>query len=169
MADQVTGARTEVELTVDMSPERFWGIVTDVSRIGEFSPECIGGAWLDTESPGPRAGARFSGTNDFGEGRVGDVTCVVIESEPARVFSWVVLDQHKDPERPGAIWRYDLSPAAGGGTLVRHTFVHGPGDTGLRVMTVDVSEEQAAGAVRDRLAQLHKHMTETITAMAAKG
>lgn len=67
MVDQVTGARTEVELTVGVAPEKFWEIVADVTRIGEFSPECKAAAWLDADSPGPGSvrgspGATSSGT-----------------------------------------------------------------------------------------------------------
>ncbi|MCK2238775.1 MULTISPECIES: SRPBCC family protein [unclassified Crossiella] len=169
MAGKVTGARTEVELTVEVSPEKLWEIITDVSRIGEFSPECKGGAWLDHDSPGPRVGARFSGRNEFGNGFVGEVTCVVTESEPGRVFTWVVLDGEEDPARPGTTWRYELSAAEFGGTMVRQTFVHGPGDTGLRVMVAELTPAAAEAGVQERLDQIREHMTETITAMAERG
>ncbi|MGW0518607.1 SRPBCC family protein [Crossiella sp. NPDC003009] len=167
MVDQVTGARTEVELTVGVAPERFWEIVADVTRIGEFSPECTAAAWLDADSPGPRVGARFSGRNEFGNGFVGEVTCVVTECEPGRVFSWVVLDDKDDVARPGTTWRYELSPTGNGGTTVRHTFEHGPGDTGVRELAKGLTPTEVAVGVEERLAQLRDHMTQTIKAMAA--
>ena len=37
-----------------------WDLVSDVTRIGEFSPETFEAQWLDGAS-GPRAGARFRG------------------------------------------------------------------------------------------------------------
>jgi hypothetical protein len=37
-----------------------WDLVSDVTRIGEFSPETFEAQWLDGASE-PRAGARFRG------------------------------------------------------------------------------------------------------------
>ena len=37
-----------------------WDLVSDVTRIGEFSPETFEAQWLDGAT-GPRAGARFRG------------------------------------------------------------------------------------------------------------
>ncbi|MCO1576116.1 SRPBCC family protein [Crossiella sp. SN42] len=165
MVDQVTGARTEVELTVGVPPEKFWEIVADVTRIGEFSPECKDAAWLDAGSPGPRVGARFTGRNEFGNGFVGEVTGEVTECEPGRVFSWVVLDDKDDVARPGTTWRYELSPADNGGTTVRHTFEHGPGNTGVRVLAEGKTPAEVSVVVEERLAQLREHMTQTIKAM----
>jgi len=40
--------------------EPVWDLVSDVTRIGEFSPETFEAQWLDRAS-GPQAGARFRG------------------------------------------------------------------------------------------------------------
>ncbi|MEV0596362.1 SRPBCC family protein [Nonomuraea cavernae] len=156
-ADGVTGARAEVEIVVPRSPDEMWALVTDVSRIGEWSPECTYGAWLDSP-PGPRVGARFEGRNRFGVTL--SVTCVVTESEPPHRFAWVVLDQ---AGRHGSLWSYDLAPHAGG-TLVRHAFEHGPGMTGPRA-AVERDPGNVAAIVDERLAQLRANMTATIKAM----
>ena len=52
------------ELAVHMtaSPEAVDALVTDVRRMGEWSPECLGGAWLDG-AVGSAVGTRFTGTN----------------------------------------------------------------------------------------------------------
>ena len=71
----VTGATTEALIRVGNSPEEVWELVTDVSRIGEWSPECTGAAWLD-EGDGPAVGRRFEGHNRFANGQIGTVTCV---------------------------------------------------------------------------------------------
>src|SRR5262245_136773 len=44
------------------APGRAWDLVTDIARIGEFSPECRDARWLDGASE-PKVGARFEGTN----------------------------------------------------------------------------------------------------------
>jgi uncharacterized protein YndB with AHSA1/START domain len=161
---KATGARVDVELIVDKEPAAMWELVTDVARIGEWSPECKGGAWLEDGSA--RAGARFEGRNEFGNGFRGTVTCVVTEARRPDVFEWVVLDPSLSPESPGSIWRYELTPGDGPGqTRVHHRFVHGPGDTGLSEYMAECPE-QAQQILQDRLDVLRKHMTVTLEAMA---
>ncbi|GAB2610118.1 hypothetical protein GCM10027168_48830 [Streptomyces capparidis] len=160
MDDIVTGARAEVALTVDLPPEEMWELVTDVSGFGRWSPECTHAEWLDTAAPGPRAGARFEGRSRYRDGCVSSVVCVVTEAVRPVTFAWAVLDERDDPARPASIWRYELSPATAGRTLVRHTFLHGPGASGTR-----------DGALRDpaalpaRLARMRGNMTATLAAM----
>ncbi|WP_212912691.1 SRPBCC family protein [Streptomyces sp. TS71-3] len=157
--DGVTGARVTVELEVAAGAHRFWDVISDVSRIGEFSPECVGASWLDEAAPGPRQGASFRATNRFADGHTVEVPCVVTEAERSAVFAWAVLDRSGDPAAPGSVWRYELRPgSAPGTTLVRHTFEHGPGDTGAR---------RSPETFQERLGQLHDHMSRTLTAMAA--
>lgn len=161
---EVTGARVDLELLLDVPAERMWELVTDVSRIGEWSPECIHAAPVG-DGPVTTPGARFEARNRFGNGFVGEVTCVVTEAERPRTFEWVVLDGSGDPDRPGSRWRYHLEPGeAAEQTLVRHNFVHGPGDSGMRVATRE-NPEQAAALIAGRLAQLRAHMTETLRGM----
>lgn len=130
--NMVTGARVDLEIVVDLAPSTMWERLTDLSRLGDWSPECEHAAWLDDVAPGARTGARFEGRNRFGNGNVGNVVCVVTEADRPRIFAWVVLDDHEDPGRPGSIWRYELLTAGSiDRTLVRHSFTHGPGNSGL--------------------------------------
>jgi uncharacterized protein YndB with AHSA1/START domain len=161
MDDDVTGARVDVTLTVDMAPERFWDLVTDVSRISEWSPECTYAAWIEDGDPVVRAGARFEGRNQFPNGFVSSVTCVVTEAVWPSTFAFVVLDGQGDPERPGSVWRYEWSPAdSPERSVVRHSFVHGPGNTGAR-RAAQVDPVSFAG----RLDALRDNMTATVMAM----
>ncbi|MEQ4204263.1 SRPBCC family protein [Actinopolymorpha sp. B9G3] len=178
---RVTGARTHIDLTIALPQSRVWDLIADVTRIGEWSPECVHGAWLDdgagqahaqvqAQVPAPaqayaRVGARFAGDNRFANGNVSTVTCVVTQAERPHRFAWVVLDGAEDPDRPGSIWSYELTPGGSADeTRVRHTFVHGPGDTGVRA-AVRQHPEQAAEIVDGRLAQLRRHMIETLRGM----
>ena len=54
--------RASASVDVDCSARSAWELVTDIERIGEFSPECIKATWIDGSS-GPLMGARFEGTN----------------------------------------------------------------------------------------------------------
>ena len=160
----VTGARVDLELLLDVPVERMWELVTQVSRIGEWSPECVHAAPVG-DGPVTTPGARFAGRNRFGNGFVGEVTCVVTEAERPHTFEWVVLDASGDPGQPGSRWRYDLERSeTAERTLVRHSFVHGPGDSGLRRATGE-HPDRAAALITDRLTQLRAHMTQTLRAM----
>jgi hypothetical protein len=171
MEDLVTGATTTVEMAVGLPPERVWELVTAVERIGAWSPECVWASWIDPAGAGgsdrhePAPGDRFQARNEYASGFTTTVECVVTEAVRPRTFAWVVLDDQADPKRPGAIWHYELRPD-GDGTVIAHTFIHGPGSTGLRMRTLN-DPDRTAEVIAGRLAQLHHHMTETITAMTS--
>ncbi|HAS09465.1 MAG TPA: SRPBCC family protein, partial [Acidimicrobiaceae bacterium] len=42
-------------------PQRVWELISDITRMGEWSPETTGGKWLKGAT-GPAVGARFRGT-----------------------------------------------------------------------------------------------------------
>ena len=50
----------EVSLHMDAPPEKVWDLVSDVTRIGEFSPETFEARWT-RGSTGPEVGASFKG------------------------------------------------------------------------------------------------------------
>ena len=54
------GAPTEDRAEIDIAapPEAVWDLISDVTRMGDWSPECYRCTWLDGGT-GPRAGARF--------------------------------------------------------------------------------------------------------------
>lgn len=52
--------RDSVTVTMHAPIEEVWDLVSDVTRIGEFSPETFEAEWLDGAT-GPAAGARFRG------------------------------------------------------------------------------------------------------------
>ncbi|MFI6938696.1 SRPBCC family protein [Streptomyces sp. NPDC050418] len=161
MGDAVTGASTELIRTVDLPRHTLWDLITDVTRFGEWSPECIYGAWLDTASPGPRAGARFQGRSRYPDGFVSQVVCEVTEATEPSVFAWVVLDETEDAARPGSIWRYELSPAdTPDRTRLLHRFEHGPGITGTRL-----AAERDPASLPKRLRDMNANMAATVDAM----
>jgi len=99
-------------------PERVWELVSDVTRIGEFSPETFDGEWLDGAT-GPAVGARFRGhvkRNEKGPTYWSPAT--VTECEPGRVFAFVV----GPPGRGINTWKYVLEPTPDGGTDVTESF-----------------------------------------------
>ena len=159
-----TGARVDVEILVAKDAVQMWDLVTDVTRIGEWSPECASAAWLDGDTARP--GGRFEGHNEFEGGFKSTVVCVVTHVERPATFEWMVLDPSERPDRPGSIWRYELAPGeVPGQTKVLHRFVHGPGVTGLS-KAMRENPDEARAILQGRLDDLRKHMTITIEGMA---
>jgi uncharacterized protein YndB with AHSA1/START domain len=100
-------------VTVHMAApaDRVWDLVSDITRVGEFSPETFEAQWLGGAS-GPQAGARFRGhVRRNGRGPVYWTLCTVVACEPGREFAFEVSG-------PGGAtvntWRYQLEPSAGG-------------------------------------------------------
>ena len=56
----MSGLDREVTLTIAAAPEKVWDLVSDVTRIGEFSPETFEARWTHGAT-GPAVGARFKG------------------------------------------------------------------------------------------------------------
>src|SRR4051795_1076471 len=100
------------------TPEQIWGLVSDVTQIGRYSPETFEAEWVDGAT-GPAVGARFRGhVKRNGRGPVYWTTCDVVASEPGREFGFAVVNRG----RPVNTWRYRLAPAADGGTDVTESF-----------------------------------------------
>jgi uncharacterized protein YndB with AHSA1/START domain len=92
-------------------PARVWDLVSDVTRIGEFSPETFEAEWLDGAT-GPRPGARFRGhVRRNGRGPVYWTTCTVTAADPGREFAFSVAGLGGSTANT---WRYSLEPAADG-------------------------------------------------------
>ena len=113
IAYDVTGLTVAAEEVVAARPELVWDLVADITRVGEWSPECNRAAWLG--EPGrPQPGARFTGHNRLSNGLEYEVTCVVTEADRPRAFAWLVLDDSGDPARPSSSWRYRIDLLPGG-------------------------------------------------------
>jgi hypothetical protein len=109
--------RDSVTVHMAAAPERIWDLVSDVTRIGSYSPETFEAEWLDGAT-GPAVGAKFRGhVKRNGKGPTYWTTCTVSECVPGRVFAFGVGPQKK----PLNVWRYQLEPA-GDGTDVTESF-----------------------------------------------
>ena len=87
---------------------RVWELVSDLPRMGEFSPENAGGSWVGG-APGPAAGAVFRGRNRRGRHRW-STRCTVTRCEPGSAFAFAV----SSVGLPVAEWAYEIEPDAGG-------------------------------------------------------
>src|SRR5262245_65166868 len=82
------GTRAEARIHVDVAPDVVYRIVSDVTRMGEWSPETTRCEWLDGAS-GPAVGARFKGTNKHGFVTWSTKPKVVV-ANPGREFAFDV-------------------------------------------------------------------------------
>ncbi len=107
------------EFSVDISapPDRVWSLITDVTQMGRWSPECWSCTWLDG-SGGPAVGAQFKGRNKRGLMRWSTISTVVIADAPDH-FAFEVDDS-------GMRWGYRLEETSSGTRLAEYRQKVGP-------------------------------------------
>ncbi|MBV9410687.1 MAG: SRPBCC family protein [Acidimicrobiia bacterium] len=139
------GTRGEVRVQVSAPPEKVYDLVSDITRMGQWSPETVSCEWIDGAS-GPAVGARFKGTNKRKFARWSTKPTVVAADAP-REFAFATKETR---------WTYRLEPADGGGTTLSESFE----------MVKDVPRFVAVGerlmGIKDRKADLERGMQETI-------
>ena len=105
-------------VTVHMSapPEKVWGLVSDVTRIGEFSPETFEARW-NRGSTGPEVGASFKGhVKRNGVGPTYWSPCQVTACVPNEVFEFAVGTDTFSFDH----WGYRLEAEDGGTTVTEY-------------------------------------------------
>jgi hypothetical protein len=100
-------------IVINRSPDEVYGLISDVTRMGDWSPICKG-CWWD-EGAGPTVGAMFTGRNELPE-RQWETRSEVVTAEPGKEFAWSVAEP---PTR--ARWGYSFK-AVDGGTEVTETW-----------------------------------------------
>ena len=99
-------------VTVHMAakPEAIWDLVSDVTKIGRYSPETFEAKWVEPAT-GPAVGAKFRGhVKRNGKGPTYWTTCTVMACEPGKEFAFGV----GNGETPLNVWRYVIEPAGDG-------------------------------------------------------
>lgn len=105
-------ADVEVTEQVRAKPSVVYDLVSDVTRMGSWSPETTSCRWLGGAT-GPAVGARFRGTNRHGPLLRWTTTCTVTAAEPGRRFAFDV----DFAGVPIARWAYDLEQTPTGCTV----------------------------------------------------
>jgi hypothetical protein len=144
-----TPTRGEVEICVQASPEHVYELVSDITRMGEWSPETYSCSWRDGAS-GPAVGARFTGRNRRGLLRWSN-TPEVIVAQAGREFAFrrVVFGNE-------VRWRFQMEPD-GGGTRLSESYEVLTPSPGWLNWVVGVLM-----GIRDREADLHQGMRTTL-------
>jgi uncharacterized protein YndB with AHSA1/START domain len=100
----------ETGTIIASTPERVWALVTDITRMGEWSPECRGGRWIGGTTA-PAVGARFVGFNAHGPVRW-RTHCRVVECAEPHRFAFTVAEN-------GMTWGWRIEPDGDGTRLVQ--------------------------------------------------
>ncbi|MHB8440150.1 MAG: SRPBCC family protein [Acidimicrobiales bacterium] len=101
----------EVTIHIAAPPDKVWGLVSDVTKIGRFSPETFEAQWIGGAT-GPAVGAQFRGHVKRNErGPTYWTTCTVTASEPGREFAFGV---GPDKDRPLNTWGYRIEESGDG-------------------------------------------------------
>jgi hypothetical protein len=100
---------------ISARPDDVYRLVSDVTRMGEWSPECRRCEWIDGAN-GPVVGASFRGHNRIARYRW-STTSRVTTADPGREFSFSVMDGDRESTR----WRYHFE-SSGEGTLVAESY-----------------------------------------------
>ncbi len=127
-------------ITIERPPEEVWAAIADVTRMGEWSPECIACRWVGGASA-PAVGAKFEGDNVAKVGgrtlKKWTTTSEVTASEPGSVFAFIAEGL--------TTWTYRFV-AAGSGTAVTETF--------------EYEQKGVMGFVYERIMMRSKSMTK---------
>lgn len=107
---------------VAVPPEELYGMVSDVTRMGEWSPVCRV-CWWD-EGAGPHVGAWFTGRNETPE-RTWETPSQVVTADPGKAFAWEVNDGW-------VYWGYTFEPEDGGTRLTESWELLSKGIAGFR-------------------------------------
>ena len=102
-------AGDSVSVEIAAPPERVYDLVSDITRMGEWSPECVRCTWTKGAS-GPAVGARFKASNKGRRGPAWYNTPVVTVAEPGREFAF-----NRSGFAIGSYtWRYIFEPTPTG-------------------------------------------------------
>ncbi len=108
--------QSSASIEVDAPPDLVWNLVADITRMGEWSPECVRAHW-DGGATGPEVGAHFHGYNRAGTFEW-DAPCIVTDCEPGKVFAFAVP---RDGGETVNRWRFEFA-ANGSGTTLTESF-----------------------------------------------
>ena len=97
-----------VERDIEAPPDQLWAMVSDVTRMGEWSPEATGAEWRGGAT-GAAVGAKFKGLNNNGK-RSWSTACTVTECEPGTSFAFSVVAGPLSIAK----WAYTFTPTATG-------------------------------------------------------
>ncbi len=150
MAKQVP-LNITVKRTIDASADVLYDLVSDVTRMSEWSPEVADVEWIKGAT-GPTVGARFKGSNAIGKVSWSTKPKVTV-ADPGRAFAFEV------PGKSGPTWRYDFVETAEGTIVTESVHQSHPSPPIVRYF-------QRKAGVTDRSTHVRKDMVTTLDQLA---
>ena len=141
----------EATTTIAADPLKVYALVSDLPRMGEWSPENTGGRWI-RGSTGPEVGARFHGNNKRGVLRW-STTVEVTDATPGKRFAF---DVTYGPV-PISHWEYAFEPDGAGCRVTESWTERRPG--WMRLASIPVM------AVANRAEHNRRTMEATLAAL----
>ena len=145
-----------VSIDIAAPPENVYALVSDITRMGEWSPECRSCRWA-RGATGPAVGARFKARNKGRRGPAWFNTPTVTVAEPGREFAF----NRSGPGMGSYTWRYRLEATSTGTKLTESYDAKPPVPKPMSWLT-----EKWVGS-SDRDADLHDGMTTTLQRIKA--
>jgi uncharacterized protein YndB with AHSA1/START domain len=108
-----TAQRGQAAIDITAPPELVYDLVADVTRMGEWSPECYRCEWLGGATAAA-PGARFRGYNRLGRFEW-ERTAIVDTADRGREFAFTTINDRAG--RRETQWRYTMQPSASGTVL----------------------------------------------------
>jgi hypothetical protein len=128
--------RVSVNMAIAAEPAVVFDYVSDLSKSGEWSPECLGGSWV-SGTPS-EVGSVFAARNHREPEVVSwapvvrgewSTECEVVESSSPKVFSWAMRDSAGKAQE--SVWSFEIE-SSDGGSVLTHAFRMGELTEGMR-------------------------------------
>lgn len=148
-------ADVTVTRQIAASPEVVWGLVSDLPRMGEWSPENTGGTWVGGAT-GPSVGAKFKGSNS-NNGKSWSTIAKVTAADPGSRFAFDVSVMGVVPV---SRWEFEIAPSESGCTVTQSWTDRRPGF--FKPMATK------ATGVADRVGFTKGSMEQTLANLAAE-
>jgi hypothetical protein len=148
--------QVEVTATIAAPPVEVYRLISDVTRMGEGSPETTSCRWT-AGAQGPRPGAQFRGSNRMGVRRW-STRCSVTTAEEDPAGSRFAFAVQAGPV-PISEWAYEIEPADGGCRVTESWVDRRP--TWMRIVSGRLM------GVPDRSAHNREGMRSTLAALKA--
>ena len=143
---------TSVSREIAADPLTIWNAVTDITRMGEWSPECHTCTWDDGFS-GPEVGAVFTGQNRNGEFEW-TTQAKITDAVPGERFAFDAMAR----DFVFAKWAYEFEATDGGTLVTEHA---------LDLRPEAIKERGASiSGVEDRDARNRENMEATLARLA---
>ena len=145
--------KLEISRDIAAPPEAVYAAIADVTRMGEWSEECVGCEWHDGFD-GPAVGATFDGHNRNGD-KEWTTQGTVIEADPGKAFAF-------ECSMNGfhfSTWGYRIEPTHGGCRVTEW-------NEDLRPESAMEFSKQTSG-VEDRAARNRQTISGTLDRLAA--